>query len=189
MHGMSVEWPVDDDPILVFVDRFRSPVASSDGLFLFGARYDIAGALFEGEPLADEGWMVEFFLVESLTGAWRGRRLAQRGDIAFSEGDDVDGWVAATEVDQAKRSLSAPPRWASAKSDAHWPTADGQPMVFLAQTRLPDNDVTRTLLSWNDTLYLFWLEDEGRHRFKLMEQDGGQQSVEDHYALEDEWPT
>ena len=59
-------------------------------------------------------------------------------------------------------------------------------MLFVGQTRLPANDVTRTLLTWGTTLYLFWLRLDDTDHFKLVEQNVSEHSAEDHYAQEEE---
>ena len=184
--GMSVRWTTEDDPAPVFVERFPAPLDRADGhLDLFGARYDIADALFDGASLG-HGHLVEYFLVERPGGAWRARRLLQRRSVTYSEGDEVDDYLPAGEVDAQTLCVGRPPRW-EAKSEAVWPTASGGPMLFVGQTRLPENEVTRTLLTWDRSLYLFWLRVEGSDHFKLVAQPVGRQTAEDHYSIEEEW--
>lgn len=182
---MPVQWSSVEEPVPVFVARFDAPHDGlEDDLYLFGARYDTADALIDGSPVGD-GHIVEYFLVERADDAWRSRRLLQRTSVTYSEADERDDYAPARQIDQAKLSLGRPPRWES-KSEAVWSTTLGNPMLFVGQSRLPENDVTRTLLTWDTTLYLFWLRIEGSDHFKLVEQNVGEQSAEDHYAQEEE---
>lgn len=182
---MPVQWSSEEEPIPVFVARFDAPLDGLEGdLYLFGARYDTADALIDGSPVGD-GHVVEYFLVERASAAWRSRRLLQRTSVTYSEADEHDDYAPARQIDQAKLSLGRPPRWEST-SEAVWPNTLGNPMLFVGQIRLPENEVTRTLLTWDTTLYLFWLRIEGSDHFKLVEQNVGEQSAEDHYAQEEE---
>lgn len=182
---MSVQWSSVQDPVPVFIARFDPPLDGlEDDLYLFGARYDTADALIDGTPIG-RGHIVEYFLVERATAAWRSRRLLQRESVTYSEADEHHDHAPARQIDHATLSLGRPPRWES-KSEAVWPTILGNPMLFVGETRLPENDVTRTLLTWDTTLYLFWLRIEGNDHFKLVEQNVGEQSAEDHYAQEEE---
>jgi hypothetical protein len=123
--------------------------------------------------------------VERAAAAWGSRRLLQRDSVTYSEADEHDDHVPAREIDPAKLSLGSSPRWES-KSEGEWPTILGNPMLFVGQVALPDNDVTRTLLTWDATLYLFWLRLEGTDHFKIVEQNVLDQSGEDHYAQDEE---
>jgi hypothetical protein len=51
------------------------------------------------------------------------------------------------------QSVGDRPRWV--EEEPAWPFRDGRPMVFISQTTLPDNEVTRTALVSSDTLYVF----------------------------------
>ena len=181
---MPVQWSSGRGPIPVYIAQFDAAFEGLGDLFLFGARYDTAEALFDGAPVG-EGHIVEYFLVQRATAAWRSRRLLQRGSVTYFEADEHDDHAPARQIDQAKLSLGRPPRWES-KSEAVWPSTLGNPMLFVGQTRLPDNDVTRTLLTWDVTLYLFVLRLEGTDHFKLIEQNVIEQSAEDHFAQEEE---
>ena len=49
--------------------------------------------------------------------------------------------------------VGQPPKWVESEPD--WPFHDGKPMVFISQTALPENDVTRTRLTFDTVIYLF----------------------------------
>ena len=96
------------------------------------------------------------------------------------------GHLPAMQVSPVGLSLGEPPRWAS-RSDATWPTYAGEPMLFVGQVALPENDVTRALLTWDVTLYLFRSRSGERDSFALVVQHSSEQSAEDHYSVEEEF--
>ena len=154
---MTLEWLSERKPVPVFVESFGVPSQPAETpVFLFGTRYDLSEVLCEGETLGDgEGYFVEYFEVEeSPAGGWLLHRLLQRASVTYSEEDDPDDSLPAREVGASSRSVDAPPRWKS--SEAEWPTYAGAPMKFLDQVELPETEVTRTLLTWNTNVFLFW---------------------------------
>ncbi len=58
-------------------------------------------------------------------------------------------------------------------------------MQFVGQVALPENDVTRTVLTWDVSLYLFWLRVNGHDQFKLVEHHPQAQTAEEHYAADE----
>ena len=184
--GLPVVWSNSADPIPVYIQRFSVPPgAGTQDAFLFGARYDLAEAEVGGESFAP-GHFVEYFVVTSVGSRWEAKRLLHRGSVTYSESEEQGDFVAAGEVDDPRaRSLAEPPRWAH-PSEAVWPTANGVPMNFIGQVHLPRTPLTETKLTWDTTLYVFWLQsDGGRDVFKIVHQDPSAQSAEDHYADED----
>ena len=58
-------------------------------------------------------------------------------------------------------------------------------MRFIGQVELPENEVTRTQLTWDVRIYFFWLPTEdGDDCFKIVEQQTGEQTIEEHYRDE-----
>lgn len=57
-------------------------------------------------------------------------------------------------------------------------------MFYLAQFSLPENEVTRLWLTFNESVVLFWREEEGQNNFKITIQETRFQSDEDHYPAE-----
>jgi hypothetical protein len=102
----------------------------------------------------------------------------QREGVKYFEADDHDDHAPAGQIDHVKLSLGHP--------GGGMANHLRNPMLFVGQTRLPENDVTRARLTWDTSLYLFWLRIEGRDHYKLVEQNVGEQSVDDHYAPEEE---
>jgi hypothetical protein len=56
-------------------------------------------------------------------------------------------------------------------------------MTFLGQVELPDSELTRRLLTWEITLFLF--ANVAELEFKVVEQDTTAQTAEEHYRNED----
>jgi hypothetical protein len=180
--GLPVDWSEAGDPEPVFVSRF-SGTKDDHHIFLFGTRYDLADALVGGQSLAP-GYFVEYFVIDSRS-PQELHRLTQSGGITYSETEEKGDYIPARELaDVSTLSLAEPPRWAH-RSEAHWPTANGRPMLFVGQVALPENPTTVEKLTWNETLHLFCLAESDTHRtFKIVAQDPAAQSAEDHYADE-----
>ena len=187
--GRRLEWLSAPSPEPVFLRMFdvAGLADSSDAVFVFGARYDLTTVLADGESY-DEGFFVEYLLVEHERENSVLHRLTQRGGIAYTEAGesfDAPDYVPAHEIrDPAALSLRSRPHWKA--SDAYWPTHGGVPMQFVGQMALPKNDVTSSLFTWGETFYLFGATDAGRRLFKVFEQETHGQTAEEHYALEEE---
>jgi hypothetical protein len=152
-----------------------------DDVHLMGARYDLAEALVGGDARGD-GYFLEYFVAEQTTGRWSLHRLLQSVSVTSSERDEKADYVPAVDVrDPRSLSLGEPPKWKV--SEAVWPTSDGKPMTFLGQLELPDSELTRRLLTWEITLFLF--ANGAELQFKVVEQDTTAQTAEDHYRHED----
>lgn len=179
-NGMALEWLSRREPVPVFMGLFVIPPAEIRA-FLFGARYLVSEVLCDGETLGDgQGHFLEYFVVEATSaGGWVLHRLLQRASVAYSEDEEPDDYLPAREVDAARHSVQAPPQWKA--SEAEWPTHAGAPMKFLGQLELPDSEVTRSLLTWNESVYLFWTHADGANLFKLTEQHADLQTAEEHY--------
>ncbi len=179
---MQVVWPSAEDPAPGFIERFE--LGEGESAYVFGTRYDIAGALFDGDSLGD-GHVIEYFVVTGRPGTWRCTRLMQHEDVVYSQPLEPIGHVPAVQVDAAGSSVTKPPRWSS-RSAAIWPTDAGEPMLFVGQVAGRRENEATAALSAGGTLYLFrsrQLED----RFALVDQDASEQSAEEHYAVEEEF--
>ena len=53
--------------------------------------------------------------------------------------------------------VTEPPKWV--EEEPTWPFYKGRPMVFISQTNLPENEVTRESLTWDTVLYFFGIRD------------------------------
>jgi hypothetical protein len=178
---MQVVWPSAEDPAPAFVASFE--LGEGESAHIFGTRYDIAGALFEGDPLGD-GHVIEYFVVTGRPSTWQCRRLMQHEDVVYSQPRDPIGHVPAAQVDAAVNSVRNPPRWTS-RSSAIWPTDAGEPMLFLGQVATRENEATAAACT-SGTLYLF-RSHQPEDRFTLVDQETSEQSVEEHYAVEEEF--
>ena len=182
--GMTIKWSSTSNPIPVFLDSFVTPqAAAADRVFLFGARYDLAEALVGGESLAP-GYFVEFFVIRRGSNTWNLHRLLQRKSVTFSATDETLDYLDARSVnDPNKVSVNRAPHWKV--SDAVWPTNRGVPMMFLGQVAPPETTLTRSLFMWGSDVFLFWDGRSGLDVFKLVQQDIGAQTADEHYDAEE----
>ncbi len=187
--GMPVEWMRASRPVPVFIRRFDLPADfGASEVYLFGARHPIADAVVGGESFGDEGFLIEYFAIDqNPSGGWNVHRLRQRGhSVVYSDRDEHEqDCVPAKEIaDSIGLSIHKPPAWKLWVAD--WPTCDGKPMRFVGQVKPPENDVTRELLNWLCTVYLFCSTSEAGTRYKIVDQDRGAQTAEEHYELEEQ---
>jgi len=133
---MEVVWSSAEDPAPVFVGSFE--LGEGESAYLFVTRYDIAGALFDGDSLGD-GHVIEYFVVTGRPGTWRCTRLMQHEDVVYSQPLEPIGHVPAAQVDATASSAGKPPRWSS-RSAAIWPTDAGEPMLFVGQVAARENE-------------------------------------------------
>lgn len=182
-QGMEVEWASEAKPVPVYLRRFslqHSRVV--DDVHLLGARYDLTEALVGGDAFG-RGYFLEYFVAEQTTGHWSLHRLLQSMSVTYSEGDEEEDYLPAVDVVEPRAfSFAEPPKWKA--SAAVWPTSDGIPMTFLGQIEFPDIELTRRLLTWETSVFLFASGDTDP-QFKLVEQDTTAQSAEDHYRQEE----
>lgn len=185
MWGMPIEWSSTQDPVPVFVERFILPIeGTGHEVYLFGARYELVDVLVGGESYGDGHFVEHFVAQESSPGRWTLDRLVQRESPTYSAAAEADDYVHAKTIrDPSSLSFRHAPRWKP--TDALWPTRLGTPMQFVGQVALPENDVTRTVLTWDVSLFLFWLRVDGHDHFKLVEHDPQAQTAEEHYADEE----
>ena len=185
-QGMPVEWSSQADPVPVYIARFAVPEGSAEAgdVYLFGARHELSEALVGGESFG-EGNFVEFFVAtEASGGGWRLQRLLQQESVTYSESEEEGDYVFVEEIsDPAALSIHEPPAWDATEAD--WPTYRGRPMRFIGQVALPETDLTRTLLTWGITVYLFGARANGHTSFKIVRQKTEAQSAKQHYADEE----
>jgi len=186
--GLPVDWTRRSKPVPVFIRSFAlPPEAGATQVYLFGTRHPIGDCLVGGESWGDDGHFIEYFAIDENTdGGWNVHRLRQRGhSVLYSDRNENDqDYVAAKEIDDPiGLSLDKPPAWKLWV--AEWPTCEGKPMLFLGQVKPPENDVTRELLNWITTIYLFCAVTSKEMRYKIAEQDRGAQTAEEHYELEE----
>ena len=112
--------------------------------------------------------------------------LKQRKDnVAYSSLYEKKDCISAGEIKGANElSLGRRPRWK--KSEAEWAAYQGQPMRFLGQVDLPENDVTRKFMTWDKSVFVFWQSIVGGSVYKITTQSISLQTAEEHYALEQE---
>ena len=82
---------------------------------------------------------------DSLYSAWNATGLTL---------DEASTWLEARMAIDF-RSLGNPPEWV--EDEPAWPFLDGRPMVFLMQCTFDDGELSRSLLSPGETVYLFAL--------------------------------
>ena len=104
---MQVVWPSAEDPAPVFVETFE--LGDGESVYVFGTRYEIAGALFDGDSFG-EGHVNEYFVVTGRPSASRCSRLMQHEDVVYSLPLEPIGHVPAVQVDAAATSMREPPQ-------------------------------------------------------------------------------
>lgn len=76
--------------------------------------------------------------------------VADEYSAAGSPGDR-DPWIKA-RLSGCFASVQDPPEWVD---EPDWPFFDGQPMVFIAQHRIPKTKVSESTLTWDEVIYIF----------------------------------
>lgn len=70
---------------------------------------------------------------------------------AAGASQDAEGWLQGAFASLFLW-VSKPPRWVE---EPAWPFLEGNPMIFISQSALPDNDVVAQRLAARNELYLF----------------------------------
>jgi hypothetical protein len=183
-QGMVIDWSSVGKPVPVFLAAFPAlPVAArADHIFLFGTRYNLAEALIGGQSLAP-GYFVEFIVFRELSsGDWATHRLLQQQSVTFSDDGEARDYVSASSIAAESFCRSTLPRWKW--DEALWPTHQGKPMTFLGEVALPDTNLTRALLTWDMSVFLFDENLGGRNTFKIVTQESDLQAAVEHYSTE-----
>lgn len=178
--GKPVAWRSDYIPPPVFIGRCLLPQHGE--WQVFGVRYDFEQRT---EPPADSGFFIRFVVVEATADEPKAHVLAQHRSSTYQSGEESRDSVFASDMKKKELPdlcLAEPPKWKA--SDAQWPLLQGARMSFAAQFPLPENEVTRRWLTFNETAFLFWREHEGHSVFKITTQETRFQSAEDHYRAE-----
>jgi hypothetical protein len=81
------------------------------------------------------------------------------------------------------RWLKTRPRWMD--DEGEWPAFLGQQMLFVGQTAVPDNEVAQEYSLADEMIYVFAGWSEGETEFKLLSQEVGAQTAEQHYLTEE----
>lgn len=187
LHGLAIKWKTWREPELIFVDQFSLLQPDSPDVrdaYLFGMRIELLGAELDG-ALMGEGYVVEFLVLEmSANRESCAHRLRQQSSVTFSDLDEPKDYLPAASIgNAAKFSTGEKPKWKGLV--AVWPTIGGQPMIFVGQVTLRENAITRSLLTWDAVVYLFWLPTSVGSRFKIVTQKPSEQTADEHYALEE----
>ena len=171
----------------VFLGQFRIPPhedrAGCLDVFLFGFRLELDRAAFSDFPVPDCHF-VEYAVVElpSRKTHWLSQRMYNTTYSSLFEKKDC---MPATQVKRVgELSLDRRPRWK--KSEAEWATYQGQPMKFVGQIDLPENNVTRKFLTWDKSVFVFWQPSCADSVYKITTQSISAQTAEEHYAMEQE---
>lgn len=185
-QGLPLEWKKKVTPRPVYLDRYTVGAADQGHwAYLFGARYELPDVLVAGEGLG-EGHFLEYLVArKGPVGGWAVARLLQQTSVTYSDTDERADYVPLRKVkDPASASVADPPTWVE-PGEAVWPVYQGQPMRFVGQVTLSENDVTRRFLSWGVTAYLFESHNSGNARLKVVEQRTNPQSLAEHYREEE----
>lgn len=185
-QGLPLEWISAVRPPLVFLQRFDVSPQMESAVYLFGVRYELSEATLEGGSLGD-GFFVEYVVAQPMVGAgWKVDRLLQHASVTYADRAETSDYVGAKTLQPSSRySLFEPPKWEAAE-EAVWPLVGTQPMHFVGQVSLPENEVTRNRFTWGVTVYLFASHGAPGARFKVVEQEQGTQSAAEHYTLEED---
>lgn len=178
--GKPVEWQTDYVPRPVYIGRCELPEQGE--LLVFGVRYEFAQRT---DPPPASGYFVRYLVVETTTDGPIAHVLGQQRSSTFQSLEETSDSVFCSDLKKAAVKtlcLSDPPRWKA--GSAQWPLLRSTPMFYLAQFSLPENEVTRLWLTFNESVFLFWREEEGQNIFKITTQETRFQSDEDHYRAE-----
>lgn len=190
--GLPTFWsrePVQLDPdteaTFVFLARFALPFQDGQ-MFLYGAKFQLANAYVGGarREANDSGYFLEFYVLgDRADGTRQVWRLAQTRSITFSDEPEPSDFVAAKSCPRSLfPTLGKLPEWKWA--EANWPKVDDILMTFVLQQDLLETQVNREYLTWNERVFLFVCENNGKVRFKIVTQQVNFQSARGHYQGE-----
>lgn len=178
--GKPVEWEAGYVPQPVFIGRCAAPACGE--LPVFGVRYDFVRRTV---PEPGKGYFVRYVVVPPTGDGPVAHVLGQQRSTTYQSLEETGDSVFASDIkkkDMLALCLAEPPRWKA--GSAQWPLLAGTPMHFVAQFGLQESEVTRRWLTFNESVFLFWREHEGRAVFKITTQETRFQSAEDHYRAE-----
>lgn len=181
-QGETVEWRVHEPVMPVFLGSVSVDVEAR--LMLFGLRYKLSEAVLS-ENFRDDAHFIEFVVAinEERTG-WTLHRLSQRTSVTYSDSNDTKDYQRIGAIRKPERlSISGAPKWMN-KSDAVWPTTRGEPMTFVGQLQVLESDLAKRYFTWDLAIYLFQSGAGGTRTYKVLTQEIGEQSIDEHYANE-----
>jgi hypothetical protein len=189
-------WPVLNANPMVFVGsvavRADQGAAAFDlpdfDLYAFGGRNPTPPETLPAHLRDKPSFRIVFTVLEHrlADSMWKEHHLSQHDDrIAWSKKTDFDDCLSVDMMAKsAFRFLRRKPRWKI--SDASWPAINQQPMVFLAQWPLPENEVTRSALTFGSMVFLFAEQEKNATlNVKMWMQDMRSQTAEEHYNAEE----
>ncbi len=154
-------------------------------VFLVGRRYELNRV----SPLPPElvgANFVEFSVLHEseVPAEWTTHRLAQHENVPYSDGEfrEYDVLPARSIKNPASLCLTSPPVWKT--EAALWPTELGQPMMFVGQVTVVENEVAKACFTWDISVFLFHGAATGQHRFQVVTQDLLLQTASEHYRSE-----
>jgi len=180
--GMVVQWKNGYCPEPVFIAQFSFPEENID-VYLYGIRYETSNASVKGKTLP-AGYFMEYLVLE-LNGNKVTHRLIQNKSVTYSSLPDTKDYVPVANLNKKRveeLSFRKPPSWKV--EDAQWPTLNGNPMYFVGQAELIKNGITKSKLTWDEAVFLFWASQNQKAVFKITTQDLDYQSAEEHYNSE-----
>lgn len=189
-------WPVLNTNPMVFVGsvavRADEGAAAFDlpdlDLYAFGGRNPTPPETLPAHLRDKPSFRIVFTVLEHrlADSNWKEHFLSQHDDtIAWSTKTDFDECLSVDRMAKSDfRFLHRKPRWKT--SDAQWPAINKQPMVFVTQWPLPENEVTKNFLTFGDMVFLFAdRENSATLKVKMWMQDMRSQTAEEHYRLEE----
>ena len=183
----TIKWPKGLKIPPVFLGQFRVPsdedCSALLDVYVFGFRLDFDRAEFSDFPVPNS-YSVEYAVVEFPSGTTHWLRQ-WKDNVAYSSLYEKNDCINATEIKRVDElSLGARPRWK--KSEAEWAKYQDQPMKFVGQIDLPENDLTRKFLTWDQSTFVFWQPSGAGSVYKITTQSISAQTAEEHYAMEQE---
>lgn len=189
-------WPTLDDAPMPFIHQWHLTTGggSQRGAVETPAWLRSAHVLLFGgrRPCPEyNGFTVEYeVLTVDESQSISRHHLAQRRSTPWCESGCVEE---PERLDMMSKKRAVPflvkkPKWR--RSEAEWPTARGELMLFIGQVFTPENDITSEYLS-SDMLYLFAGGNDaagneaGGLQFAMTVMDVSGQSAEDHYKTEE----
>lgn len=178
--GRPVEWDAGYVPQPVFIGRGTVPACGE--IWVFGVRYDFEKRTV---PEPGTGYFIRYVVVQQTVDGPVAHVLGQQRSTTYQSLEETRDSVFASDIKKKEMHalcLAEAPRWKA--GSAQWPLLAGMPMQFVAQFSLQESDLTRRWLTFNESVFLFWREHEGRPIFKITTQETRFQSAEDHYRAE-----
>lgn len=178
-QGISITWEKEYLPIPVLIEKFNGPFGE---VFLFGIKLETKYAKIHGKSLPD-GHFITYLILEEKLDKGIVHQLAQRRRPDYSpEGVDIK-CVDANDVNAEQASLAPQkPKWK--KGEGLWPKLDEIPLFFLGQLYLPNRKETKEYLTYDKSIYLFWLNHCGNNVFSITAIDEDLQTSKEHYDSE-----